>query len=95
MANVPSANEGFALMPEIVCSAIPESSAMPKSLHEDLRTLTTIQLIDLVQSRNGTLSKVEVPTIMSIAQERLSASKADADLADQLLQVCRKLGDGP
>src|SRR5262245_3179370 len=90
MANLSSANEGFLVMPEIVCAAIPDSSAGQESAHEDLQSMTTTQLIEIVQSRNGALSKARLPTIMSIAQERLMASKADADLADQLLEACRR-----
>jgi hypothetical protein len=94
MAGPSGTSEGFVVLPEIVCRAIPEptTAAALEARQADLRGLTSTQLIDLVHSRNGTLSQADLPTIMSIAQERLAASQADTDIADQLLQICRKLG---
>ena len=96
MSNASGISEGLVVLPEIVCTAIPEPgvAAAPENRQADLRVLTSTQLIELVQSRNGALSHADLPIIMLIAQERLAASQADAEVADRLLQVCRNLGNG-
>ena len=61
MATTSGINEGFVVLPEIVCTAIPQPRAAvaPETRQADLRILTSTQLIDLVQSRNGALAQVQ------------------------------------